>query len=139
MSPNKGVTHCSILSLFLDLIYLSQASQDETQWAYPILRLQLSMNSNHIMHGYVPSYNRYNLEPNVRCLYHTWPLTRTSFIVSETWLHVKWGMKDSTKYCKTLKHEDQSFLGYNAVSDRWFPTFLDHSVYIFKSSSLKAP
>lgn len=45
-------------------------------------------------------------------LYHT----HTSVTVSEIWLHVKWGMKDVTKYCKVLKPEDKSLLGYNAVS-----------------------
>jgi hypothetical protein len=71
-----------------------------------ILCLQLAMHSNHVMQVYVLYYNHYNLEPNVHFLYHTCPLTHTSFTVSEIWLHVKWGMKDSTKYCKVLELED---------------------------------
>jgi hypothetical protein len=81
------------------------------------LCLQFAMNSNYVTHGYVLYYNHYNLEPNVPFfISYMTTYTHTSFTVLEIWLHVKFGRKDSTKYCKVLKLEDLSFLGYNAMS-----------------------
>jgi len=99
-SPTKGVEYSSILSSFLDFIYLLQCF---SRWdsVHIFLSCTFSLQCTATMLCVVMYCITIITTWSPICvfLYHTWPLTHTSFTVSEIWLHVKRGMKDSTKYC----------------------------------------